>query len=136
SRGIWHYPEWRTDSPRLRLTRPPAGFILYRSQPAERPRRPHTRTDGGGFMTNVPEDLEFTTEHEWVRRTDDESIVEVGITDYAQSELGDIVYLELPKVGESFLRTQVFGTIEAVKAVSELFSPIAGEIVAVNEALD
>lgn len=87
-------------------------------------------------MANVPEDLEFTTEHEWVRRTDDPTIVEVGITDFAQSELGDIVYVELPKVGDKFLRNQVFGTIEAVKAVSELFSPIAGEIVAVNEELD
>ena len=87
-------------------------------------------------MSTVRDDLRYTEEHEYVRRTDETDVVEVGITDYAQGELGDVVFVELPKVGERFSRMQVFGTIEAVKAVSELFSPIAGEIVAVNEALD
>jgi glycine cleavage system H protein len=87
-------------------------------------------------MTRVPEDLHFTAEHEWVRRTAEEGVVEVGITDYAQGELGDVVFVELPKPGVSYDRMQVFGTIEAVKAVSELFSPVAGEVVAVNDALD
>jgi glycine cleavage system H protein len=87
-------------------------------------------------VANIPNDLLFTEEHEWVRRTDDSDIVEIGITDYAQGELGDVVYVELPKVGASFGSHDVFGTIEAVKAVSELFSPIAGEVSAVNETLE
>ncbi|MBA4159197.1 MAG: glycine cleavage system protein GcvH [Gemmatimonadetes bacterium] len=87
-------------------------------------------------MANIPQDLLYTAEHEYLKRTDEEGVFLVGITDYAQGELGDIVFVELPKAGESFDRMAVFGTIEAVKAVSELFSPLAGEIVAVNEALD
>jgi glycine cleavage system H protein len=87
-------------------------------------------------VSNIPNDLLYSEEHEWVRRTTEPDVVQVGITDYAQGELGDVVYIELPKVGDSFGRMDVFGTIEAVKAVSELFSPISGEVVAVNERLD
>ena len=87
-------------------------------------------------MTQVPQDLLFTEEHEYVRPTDDPAVVQVGITDYAQGELGDVVYVELPKVGSTYGRMDVFGTIEAVKAVSELFSPLAGEVVEVNGRLD
>ena len=87
-------------------------------------------------MAEIPKDLLFTEEHEYVRTTGDADVVEIGITDYAQGELGDVVYIELPKVGSSFGAHDVFGTIEAVKAVSELFSPVAGEVVAVNEKLD
>jgi glycine cleavage system H protein len=87
-------------------------------------------------MSKTPADLRYTEEHEYVRKTDEEGVVEVGITDYAQGELGDVVFVELPKVGETFERMQVFGTIEAVKAVSELFSPLSGEIVEINESLD
>lgn len=87
-------------------------------------------------MSNIPQDLQYTEEHEWVRSTGDEGVVEIGITDYAQGELGDVVFVELPKVGETFEKMQVFGTIEAVKAVSELFSPVSGEVVEVNDALD
>ncbi len=87
-------------------------------------------------MSKIPDDLLFSEEHEYVKATDDPDVVEVGITDYAQGELGDVVYVELPKVGDGFGRTDVFGTIEAVKAVSELFAPLAGEIVEVNERLD
>jgi glycine cleavage system H protein len=87
-------------------------------------------------MANVPDDLRYTEEHEYVRRAGDEVVVEIGITDYAQGELGDVVFVELPKVGDKFSRMQVFGTIEAVKAVSELFSPVSGEVVAVNDDLD
>ena len=87
-------------------------------------------------MAEIPKDLLFTEEHEYVRTTDDADVVEIGITDYAQGELGDVVYIELPKVGATFGAHDVFGTIEAVKAVSELFSPVAGEVVAVNEKLD
>ncbi len=87
-------------------------------------------------MANVPMDLRYTKEHEYVKSTGEEGIVVVGITDYAQGELGDVVFVELPKAGDSFTAMQVFGTIEAVKAVSELYSPVAGEVVEVNGALD
>jgi len=87
-------------------------------------------------VADIPKDLLFTEEHEYVRTTDDADVVEIGITDYAQGELGDVVYVELPKVGAKFGAHDVFGTIEAVKAVSELFSPVAGEVIAVNDKLD
>jgi glycine cleavage system H protein len=86
-------------------------------------------------VANIPNDLHYTEEHEYVRKAAD-GTAEIGITDYAQGELGDIVYIELPKVGSKFGKHDVFGTIEAVKAVSELFSPIAGEVVAINDRLD
>ena len=81
-------------------------------------------------MANVPADLLYTEDHEYVKGDGD--VVTIGITDYAQGELGDVVYVELPKVGQKFGAHDVFGTIEAVKAVSELFSPLAGEVVEVN----
>jgi glycine cleavage system H protein len=91
----------------------------------------------GAEVANIPGDLLYTEEHEYVRKGKGAGDpVEIGITDYAQGELGDIVYIELPKVGAKFGKHDVFGTIEAVKAVSELFSPIAGEIVAINDRLD
>ena len=86
-------------------------------------------------MSNIPDDLRYTEEHEYVRKTGD-GLVEIGITDYAQGELGDVVYVELPSVGTKLGKHDVFGTIEAVKAVSELFSPIAGEVVEINSRLD
>jgi glycine cleavage system H protein len=87
-------------------------------------------------VSNIPDDLRYTPEHEYVRPTGDGSVVEVGITDYAQGELGDIVFLELPAVGASYSKHDVFGTIEAVKAVSELFCPLGGEVTEVNDRLD
>ena len=87
-------------------------------------------------MTKIPQDLRYTEEHEYVKETGDAGVVQVGITDFAQGELGDVVFVELPKVGANFARMDVFGTIEAVKAVSELFCPLSGEIVEVNERLD
>jgi glycine cleavage system H protein len=87
-------------------------------------------------VSQVPEDLRYTSEHEYVRVTDDPMVVDVGITDYAQGELGDVVFVNLPKVGEKFATHQAFGTIEAVKAVSDLYCPVAGEVVAVNEDLE
>lgn len=87
-------------------------------------------------MADVPKDLQYTEEHEYVKDADEPGVVEIGITDYAQGELGDVVYVELPTVGTTFDRMDVFGTIEAVKAVSELFSPLSGEVVAVNTRLD
>ncbi|GMR13448.1 MAG: glycine cleavage system protein GcvH [Gemmatimonadota bacterium] len=86
-------------------------------------------------MADFPEGLLYSEEHEYLMVTDDSAVYTVGITDYAQGELGDIVYLELPSAGESFGKMDVFGTIEAVKAVSDLFSPITGEVVEVNAAL-
>ena len=86
------------------------------------------------MVANVPGDLRYTAEHEYLRLSGD--IAEIGITDYAQGELGDVVYIELPAVGAKFGKHDVFGTIEAVKAVSELFCPVSGEIVEVNPRLD
>lgn len=87
-------------------------------------------------MADIPKDLLYTEDHEYLKKTNDPNVVIVGITDYAQGELGDIVYLELPAVGATFGKHDTFGTIEAVKAVSELFSPVSGEIVEVNGRLE
>lgn len=87
-------------------------------------------------MTRVPQGLRYTEEHEYLRETDAPGEYLVGITDYAQSELGDVVFVELPAPGDRFEHMEVFGTIEAVKAVSELYCPVAGEVVEVNEELE
>ena len=79
---------------------------------------------------NIPADLRYTKDHEWVRIEGDTATV--GVTDYAQSELGDIVYIEIETEGETLDQEEVFGTVEAVKTVSDLFMPISGEVVAVN----
>jgi len=80
------------------------------------------------------EDYKYTKEHEWIKREGDRA--RVGITDHAQKQLGDVVYVELPKVGASFGASEIFGTIESVKAVSELFSPVSCEVLEVNAELD
>ena len=82
---------------------------------------------------SVPAELKYTQEHEWTKIEGD--IATIGITDYAQGELGDIVYIELPAVGDSFNQGDSFGNIEAVKAVSDLYAPVSGEVVEVNEQL-
>jgi glycine cleavage system H protein len=87
-------------------------------------------------MSSIPKELRYTKDHEWVRESDDPQVVEVGITDYAQGELGDVVFVDLPKAGASFKSHDVFGTIEAVKAVSELYSPVSGTVVESNKALE
>jgi glycine cleavage system H protein len=87
-------------------------------------------------VSEIPKDLRYTEEHEYVKSADGVDVVAIGITDYAQGELGDIVYIELPKVGATFSKHDVFGTVEAVKAVSELYSPVSGEVVEVNGRLD
>jgi len=84
-------------------------------------------------MANVPEDLHYSKDHEWVRVDGDQAII--GITDYAQNSLGDVVYVELPKAGDEFAANEPFGSVESVKAVSEVFTPIAGAVVAINESL-
>jgi glycine cleavage system H protein len=86
-------------------------------------------------MANVPSDLLYTEEHEYLKPAGDAGVYFVGITDYAQGELGDIVYVELPTVAEKFAQKDVFGTVEAVKAVSDLYSPVSCEIVEVNGSL-
>ena len=83
---------------------------------------------------NVPQELSYTRSHEWMRREDD--IATVGITDHAQDELGDVVFIELPEEGVSFKAGDAFGTVESVKAVSDLYAPVGGEVVEVNETLN
>ncbi|MEQ8580313.1 MAG: glycine cleavage system protein GcvH [Marinoscillum sp.] len=83
---------------------------------------------------NIPENLRYTEDHEWVRIEGDEAVI--GITDFAQGELGDIVYVEIETEGESLNSTDVFGTVEAVKTVSDLFMPLSGEIIEVNPKLE
>jgi glycine cleavage system H protein len=87
-------------------------------------------------MANVPQDLKYTEQHEYLKPAGEDGVYFVGITDYAQGELGDIVFVELPKVGASFKKHDVFGTIEAVKAVSELYAPVSGEVLEINGRLD
>src|SRR5947199_10832845 len=83
-----------------------------------------------------PSDLKYTKDHEWIRLGGSgDNVAKVGITDYAQKQLGDVVYLELPAVGRSLKKGEVFGTIESVKAVSELYSPVDGEVTGINSAL-
>ncbi len=84
-------------------------------------------------MANVPEDLHYSKDHEWVRVDGGEAII--GITDYAQNSLGDVVYVELPKVNDEFAANEAFGSVESVKAVSEVFNPVSGTVVKINESL-
>jgi glycine cleavage system H protein len=85
-------------------------------------------------MSNVPEDLHYSKDHEWVRVEGDVAVV--GITDYAQNSLGDVVYVELPKSGDTFAANESFGSVESVKAVSEVFCPISGSVAQVNDSLN
>jgi glycine cleavage system H protein len=85
---------------------------------------------------NFPDNLRYTRDHEWILLLEDGATALVGITDFAQSELGDIVFVETKPVGTTVAAHEVFGTVEAVKTVADLYAPVAGEIVAVNESLD
>jgi glycine cleavage system H protein len=87
-------------------------------------------------VSDIPQDLLYTEDHEYVKAAGEPGVVYIGVTDYAQGELGDIVFVELPKVGAKFTKQDVFGTIEAVKAVSELYAPVGGEVLEVNARLD
>jgi glycine cleavage system H protein len=87
-------------------------------------------------VSEIPKDLMYTDDHEYLKPAGEAGVVYIGVTDFAQGELGDIVFVELPKVGAKFARHDVFGTIEAVKAVSELFAPVGGEVLEVNSRLD
>ena len=84
---------------------------------------------------NIPAELKYTKDHEWVRLEDDDTVV-VGITDFAQGELGDIVFVEIETEGETFDREETFGSVEAVKTVSDLFMPVSGEVLEFNEEIE
>ncbi len=86
------------------------------------------------MANNIPENLRYSKDHEWV--SVDGDVASIGITDYAQSSLGDVVYIDFPRVGDKFGAHESFGSVESVKAVSEIFTPVAGEIVEVNESLN
>ena len=87
-------------------------------------------------MANVPQDLRYTEQHEYLKPAGESGVFFVGVTDYAQGELGDVVFVELPQAGSRFEAGASFGTIEAVKAVSDLYMPVSGEVVEANSALD
>ena len=86
-------------------------------------------------MSNIPADLKYTKEHEWVRDLATAGTVSMGITDFAQGALGDIVYVQLPKVGEAIVSGKVCGEVESTKSVSEIFAPVSGRVIAVNDSL-
>lgn len=85
-------------------------------------------------MSNIPENLRYSKDHEWVKVEGD--VASIGITDYAQHSLGDVVYVDMPRVGDTFGTHEAFGSVESVKAVSEIFTPVSGEVVEVNESLN
>lgn len=86
-------------------------------------------------MSNVPTNLRYTKDHEWVK-VEGDGTVTVGITDYAQAALGDVTFIDLPKVGRALQANDVFGTVESVKAASDLYSPVSGEVIAINSSLN
>lgn len=86
-------------------------------------------------MSNIPADLQYTKEHEWVAPTSTTLQLRMGITDYAQGALGDIVYVQMPKIGESVVADKVCGEVESTKSVSEIFAPVTGKVVAINDQL-
>jgi glycine cleavage system H protein len=87
-------------------------------------------------VSEIPKDLLYTEDHEYIKPAGEPGVVYIGVTDFAQGELGDVVFVELPKVGAKYKKHDVFGTIEAVKAVSELYSPLSGEVLEINKRLD
>ena len=87
-------------------------------------------------MSNIPEDLSYTAEHEWVSAPNSEGIVRVGITDFAQDALGDVVYAQMPEAGTEIKGNDVVGEVESTKSVSDIYAPVSGEVVARNDALD
>ncbi|KNH16727.1 glycine cleavage system protein H [Arthrobacter sp. ZBG10] len=87
-------------------------------------------------MSNIPEELSYTAEHEWVTAPNAEGVVRVGITDFAQDALGDVVYAQLPEAGTKVTANEVVGEVESTKSVSDIYAPVSGEVVARNESLD
>jgi glycine cleavage system H protein len=106
--------------------------VVSKIHAGEQSPRPKVKLKGQ-LMANVPEDLHYSKDHEWVRVDGGNAII--GITDYAQKSLGDVVYVELPKAGENFSANESFGSVESVKAVSEMFIPVSGSVVEANEVL-
>jgi glycine cleavage system H protein len=86
-------------------------------------------------MSKIPKDLKYTKDHEWIRKTSNAKVVAVGITDFAQSSLGDVTFVDLPAVGRTLKKHEVFGTVESVKSVSELYAPVSGKVLKVNSDL-
>lgn len=86
-------------------------------------------------MSQIPADLMYTKDHEWVKKTSTPKLVIVGVTDFAQSSLGDVTFLQLPELNKAFKKGEVFGTVESVKAVSDLYAPVSGRIVKINQTL-
>lgn len=86
-------------------------------------------------MSNIPADLKYTKEHEWVRELATAGTISMGITDFAQGALGDIVYVQLPKIGELIVSGKVCGEVESTKSVSEIFAPVSGKVISINESL-
>ena len=86
-------------------------------------------------MSQIPADLQYTKEHEWVAQTATAGTIRMGITDFAQGALGDIVYVQMPKIGEAVVADKVCGEVESTKSVSEIFSPVTGTVMAINESL-
>lgn len=87
-------------------------------------------------MSNIPADLHYTAEHEWITDPNDDGVVRVGITDFAQDALGDVVYAQLPEVGTNYSASEAIGEVESTKSVSDIFAPLEGEITRVNDGLD
>jgi len=87
-------------------------------------------------MSNIPADLKYTAEHEWVAAADADGTVRLGITDFAQDALGDVVYVQMPEAGSSITANDVVGEVESTKSVSDIYAPVSGEVVAVNDALE
>ena len=87
-------------------------------------------------MSSVPADIQYSKEHEWVAQTATANVVRIGITDFAQGALGDIVYIQLPKVGQTLVADAVCGEVESTKSVSEIYAPVSGKVVAINSDLD
>ena len=87
-------------------------------------------------MSSIPENLRYTKEHEWIAATGESLVFRIGITDYAQSALGDIVYIQMPKIGESVVADKVCGEVESTKSVSEIYAPVTGKIISINDALN
>lgn len=87
-------------------------------------------------MSSIPENLRYTKEHEWIAATGESQVFRIGITDYAQGALGDIVYIQMPKIGESVVADKVCGEVESTKSVSEIYAPVTGKIISINDALN
>ncbi len=86
-------------------------------------------------MSKIPKELHYTKDHEWVKKTSSAKVIQIGITDFAQSSLGDVTYVDLPAVGKTLQKHEIFGTVESVKSVSELYAPVSGTVTKVNNEL-